>query len=41
MELGIRGRWAIVCASSMGLGRGCADHLARAGVNLVMNGRRV
>ncbi len=40
MDLGIKGRWAIVCASSLGLGRGCAEHLARAGVNLVMNGRR-
>jgi 3-oxoacyl-[acyl-carrier protein] reductase len=39
MELGIRGKWAIVCASSKGLGRGCAEALAAAGVNLVMNAR--
>lgn len=39
MELGIRGRRAIVCASSQGLGRGCALALAEAGVSLVINGR--
>ena len=39
MELGIRGRKAIVCASSQGLGRGCALGLAEAGVSLVINGR--
>ncbi|MGY6709195.1 MAG: SDR family oxidoreductase [Rhizobiaceae bacterium] len=39
MELGIRGRRAIVCASSRGLGRGCAMALAAAGVELVINGR--
>jgi 3-oxoacyl-[acyl-carrier protein] reductase len=39
MDLGIRGRSAIVCASSMGLGHGCALALAEAGVNLVINGR--
>ncbi len=39
MDLGIRGRRAIVCASSRGLGRGCAFSLARAGVDLVINGR--
>jgi 3-oxoacyl-[acyl-carrier protein] reductase len=39
MDLGIQGRWAIVCASSKGLGRGCAEALAEAGVNLVMNAR--
>ncbi len=32
MDLGIRGRKAIVCASSQGLGRGCARALAEAGV---------
>ncbi|MGN6144930.1 MAG: SDR family oxidoreductase, partial [Mesorhizobium sp.] len=31
MDLGIRGRNAIVCASSKGLGRGCAMALAEAG----------
>lgn len=39
MDLGIRGKRALVCASSKGLGRGCADHLAQAGVNLVINAR--
>jgi 3-oxoacyl-[acyl-carrier protein] reductase len=39
MDLGIRGRKAIVCASSKGLGKGCAMALAEAGVDLVVNGR--
>ena len=39
MNLGIAGRRAIVCASSKGLGRGCAEALAAAGVNLVMCAR--
>jgi hypothetical protein len=39
MDLGIRGRKAIVCGSSQGLGKGCALALAEAGVNLVINGR--
>ena len=39
MELGIRGRTAIVCASSQGLGKACARALAEAGVSLVINGR--
>jgi 3-oxoacyl-[acyl-carrier protein] reductase len=39
MDLGIRGRSAIVCASSQGLGKGCALALAEAGVSLVINGR--
>jgi 3-oxoacyl-[acyl-carrier protein] reductase len=39
MDLGIRGRKAIVCASSKGLGRGCAAALAEAGCDLVVNGR--
>jgi 3-oxoacyl-[acyl-carrier protein] reductase len=39
MDLGIRGRTAIVCASSQGLGKGCAQALAEAGVTLVINGR--
>jgi 3-oxoacyl-[acyl-carrier protein] reductase len=38
MDLGIRGRSAIVCASSQGLGKGCALALAEAGVALVING---
>ena len=39
MDLGIRGKRALVCASSKGLGLGCARALAEAGVDLVMNGR--
>jgi 3-oxoacyl-[acyl-carrier protein] reductase len=39
MDLGIKGKRALVCASSRGLGRGCAAALAAAGVNLVMNAR--
>ena len=39
MDLGIKGRRAIVCASSRGLGRGCAEKLAEAGVHLTLNGR--
>lgn len=39
MDLGISGRTAIVCASSRGLGRACAEALAEAGVNVVLNGR--
>ncbi|ULB10121.1 SDR family oxidoreductase [Cereibacter azotoformans] len=39
MDLGIRGRRALVCASSKGLGLGCARALAEAGVDLVMNAR--
>ncbi|HMK86094.1 MAG TPA: SDR family oxidoreductase [Steroidobacteraceae bacterium] len=39
MDLGIRGRKAIVCASSQGLGKGCALALAEAGVSLVINAR--
>ena len=38
MELGLRGKKAIVCASSRGLGRGCAEALAKEGVSLVING---
>lgn len=39
MELGIRGRNAIVCGGSKGLGRGSAEKLAEAGVNIVLNAR--
>ncbi len=39
MDLGIRGRRAIVCASSRGLGKACAMALAEDGVDLVVNGR--
>ena len=39
MDLGIKGKRALVCASSKGLGYGCAQALAEAGVDLVMNAR--
>jgi 3-oxoacyl-[acyl-carrier protein] reductase len=39
MDLGIAGRWALVCAASKGLGLGCAQALADAGVNLVITAR--
>ena len=39
MDLKIRGRRALVCAASRGLGRGCAEALAEAGVDLVLNAR--
>jgi 3-oxoacyl-[acyl-carrier protein] reductase len=39
MDLGIRGRTALVCAASKGLGKGCAASLAREGVDLVITAR--
>ncbi len=39
MDMGIAGRWALVCAASKGLGKGCAEALAREGVNLVITAR--
>lgn len=39
MDLGIRGKRGIVCAASKGLGRGCAEALAEAGVDLVICAR--
>ena len=39
MDMGISGKKALVCASSKGLGRGCAEALAGEGVQLVINGR--
>lgn len=39
MDLGLKGRKAIVCAASRGLGKGCAMALAEEGVDLVINGR--
>ena len=39
MDLGIKGRWALVCGASKGLGYGCAISLAREGVNVVINAR--
>ncbi len=40
MDLEITGRSAIVCGSSRGLGRACAEALAREGVAVVISGRR-
>ena len=39
MDMGIKGKTALICGSSKGLGRGCAEALAAEGVNLVMNAR--
>lgn len=39
MDLGIKGRRAIVCASSKGLGRACAMALADAGVHVTLTAR--
>ena len=39
MDLGIKGKSAIVCAASKGLGKGCAEHLAAAGVHLTICAR--
>jgi len=38
MDLGLKGRQAIVCASSRGLGRACAVSLAREGCTVIVNG---
>ncbi len=39
MDLGINGKWALVCAASKGLGKGCAAALAAEGVNVVITAR--
>lgn len=39
MDLGISGKWALVCGASKGLGLGCAQALVREGVNVVINAR--
>ncbi len=39
MDLGIAGKWALVCGASKGLGWGCAQALAREGVNVLMVAR--
>ena len=39
MDLGIKGKSALVCAATKGLGKGCAMALAREGVNLVITAR--
>lgn len=39
MDLGIKGKWGLVCAASKGLGKGCAHALVREGVNVVITAR--
>ena len=39
MDLGIKGKWALVGGASKGLGYGCAQSLAREGVNVVIVAR--
>ena len=39
MDLGLKGRRALVCASSQGLGYACAFALAREGAEVMINGR--
>jgi 3-oxoacyl-[acyl-carrier protein] reductase len=39
MDLGIDGKWALVCAASKGLGKGCAKALVQEGVNVVITAR--
>ena len=39
MDLGINGKWALVCAASKGLGKGCAKALVGEGVNVVITAR--
>lgn len=39
MDMGIAGRWALVCGASKGLGYGCAEALVREGVSVVINAR--
>ena len=41
MDMGISGKWALVCAASKGLGKGCAAALGREGVNVVITARGV
>jgi 3-oxoacyl-[acyl-carrier protein] reductase len=39
MDMGIEGKWALVCAASKGLGKGCAAALVREGVHVVITAR--
>jgi len=39
MDLGIAGKWALVCGASKGLGFGCAQALVREGVNVLIVAR--
>ena len=41
MDLGIAGKWALVCGASKGLGFGCAQALMREGVNVLLVARGV
>jgi len=41
MDMGIKGKWALVCAASKGLGKGCAMALVAEGVNVVITARGV
>jgi 3-oxoacyl-[acyl-carrier protein] reductase len=41
MDLGLSGKWALVCAASKGLGKGCATALVREGANVVITARGV
>ena len=40
MDLGIAGKWALVCGASRGLGFGCAAALVQEGVNVLVVARR-
>jgi len=40
MDLGLKGKWALVCGASRGLGWGCAQALAQEGANVLMVARR-
>lgn len=39
MDLGIKGKWALVCGASKGLGLGCAQALVADGANVLINAR--
>jgi 3-oxoacyl-[acyl-carrier protein] reductase len=39
MDFGLKGKWALVCAASKGLGKGCAKALVNEGVNVVITAR--
>lgn len=41
MDLGIKGKWALVCGASKGLGLGCAQALSGEGANVVIVARGV
>src|SRR5687768_14927624 len=39
MDLGLKGKWALVCAASKGLGKGCAMALVKEGCHVVITAR--